>query len=166
MKQEKRDPMLPFVRVVILSLILVLMSIWVFKNYFKSENSKINSSEIVTLKKLHFYDHPDGSIRITEVDGSLITFIKGEAFNIGGNYSCTVGNMLKTLISFSTVKKFKIVIDKKRLRPIDADLQIPDTSKFKKISGWKPSINFKKTMLDLLNYWRQRVSNDKDIIIR
>tara|TARA_Y100001935_G_C16831517_1_gene279640 strand:- start:96 stop:464 length:369 start_codon:yes stop_codon:yes gene_type:complete len=56
------------------------MSIWVFKNYFKSENSKINSSEIVTLKKLHFYDHPDGSIRITEVDGSLITFIKGEAF--------------------------------------------------------------------------------------
>tara|TARA_Y100000589_G_scaffold305304_1_gene319151 strand:+ start:895 stop:1335 length:441 start_codon:yes stop_codon:yes gene_type:complete len=80
MKQEKRDPMLPFVRVVILSLILVLMSIWVFKNYFKSENSKINSSEIVTLKKLHFYDHPDGSIRITEVDGSLITFIKGEAF--------------------------------------------------------------------------------------
>ena len=80
MKQEKRDPMLPFVRVVILSLILVLMSIWVFKNYFKSENSKIKSSEIVTLKKLHFYDHPDGSIRITEVDGSLITFIKGEAF--------------------------------------------------------------------------------------
>ncbi len=80
MRQEKRDPMLPFVRVVILSLILVLMSIWVFKNYFKSENSKINSSEIVTLKKLHFYDHPDGSIRITEVDGSLITFIKGEAF--------------------------------------------------------------------------------------
>ena len=93
-------------------------------------------------------------------------FIKGEAFNIGGNYSCTVGNMLKTLKSFSTVKKFKIVIDKKRLRPIDADLQIPDTRKFKKISGWKPSINFKKTMLDLLNYWRQRVSNDKDIIIR
>ena len=80
MKVEKRDPMLPFARVVIFSLILVLMSIWVFKNYFKSENSKINSSEIVTLKKLHFYDHPDGSIRITEVDGSLITFIKGEAF--------------------------------------------------------------------------------------
>ena len=92
--------------------------------------------------------------------------IKGEAFNIGGNYNCTVGEMLKTLISFSKIKKFKVITEKKRLRPIDADLQIPDTRKFKKISGWTPKIKFKKTMLDLLNYWRRRISNEKDIIVR
>ena len=74
--------------------------------------------------------------------------------------------MLKTLISFSKIKKFKVITEKKRLRPIDADLQIPDTRKFKKISGWTPKIKFKKTMLDLLNYWRRRISNEKDIIVR
>ena len=29
---------------------------------------------------MHFYDHPDGSIRITDIDGEILTFIEGEAF--------------------------------------------------------------------------------------
>ena len=51
----------------------------------------------------------------------------------------------------------KIVIDPERLRPIDADLQVPDCSKFKNHTGWEPEISYEKTMNDLLNYWRGRV---------
>ena len=80
MTQLKRDPMLPFVRVVISILVLVLISTWIFKNYFKSNDNSIALSEIVISKKLHFYDHPDGTIRITDVDGEILTFIEGEAF--------------------------------------------------------------------------------------
>ena len=80
MTQLKRDPMLPFVRVVISILVLVLISIWIFKNYFKSNDNSIDLSEIVISKKLHFYDHPDGTIRITDVNGEILTFIEGEAF--------------------------------------------------------------------------------------
>lgn len=83
--------------------------------------------------------------------------IAGEVYNIGGSFSCTVGDMLKYLLSLAKNKKIKIVIDKERLRPIDADLQIPDTTKFRKHTGWKPKISFQKTMRDLLNYWRARV---------
>tara|TARA_B100000989_G_scaffold298423_1_gene287713 strand:+ start:1539 stop:2555 length:1017 start_codon:yes stop_codon:yes gene_type:complete len=83
----------------------------------------------------------------------------GECYNIGGNFSCTVGEMLNYLLSLSNVRNIKIVIDKKRLRPIDADLQIPDTSKFYKHTGWRPEIDFKKTMMDLLNFWRKKVKN-------
>ncbi|WP_075484582.1 GDP-mannose 4,6-dehydratase [Candidatus Pelagibacter communis] len=83
----------------------------------------------------------------------------GEVYNIGGNYSCTVGEMLKYLISLSTSKKIKIITDRARLRPIDADLQIPDTTKFYKATGWRPKITFKQTMQDLLNYWRKRVKS-------
>ena len=85
----------------------------------------------------------------------------GEIYNIGGNYSCTVGEMLKYLISLSTSKKIKIITDRARLRPIDADLQIPDTTKFYKATGWRPKITFKQTMQDLLNYWRKRVKSKK-----
>ena len=65
---------------------------------------------------------------------------------------------LNDLISMSTIKdKIKIEVDQERLRPIDADLQVPDTSKFKKHTGWEPSIAYEKTITDLLNYWRQQV---------
>lgn len=82
--------------------------------------------------------------------------IPGECYNIGGSYSCTVGAMLDYLISLSN-KKISIEIDTNRLRPLDADLQIPDTTKFRNHTGWKPNISFEKTMLDLLNYWRDRI---------
>ena len=81
----------------------------------------------------------------------------GEFYNIGGTYSCTVREMLNYLLSISTVKEIKIEIDPERLRPIDADLQIPDTSKFTNHTSWKPEIGFEQTMNDLLNYWRDKV---------
>ncbi len=82
---------------------------------------------------------------------------KGEYYNIGGDYSCTVGEMLDFLIARSTHKDIRVEVDKERLRPIDADLQIPDTSKFRRHTGWKPEIPFEKTMCDLLDFWRNRV---------
>lgn len=83
---------------------------------------------------------------------------KGAYFNIGGNYSCTVGDMLKTLIGFSTIKgKLRVETDPERLRPIDADLQVPNTNKFKEHTGWEPEIPFEQTMHDLLDYWRNRI---------
>lgn len=83
----------------------------------------------------------------------------GEYYNIGGNFSCTIGEMLNTLISMSKVKNIKVEVDSDRLRPIDADAQVPDTSKFTKHTGWKTEIKFEKTMQDLLMYWRSRLES-------
>jgi GDPmannose 4,6-dehydratase len=84
----------------------------------------------------------------------------GEVYNIGGTYSCTIREMLNFLMSLSKVKNIKIIEDPARLRPIDADLQIPNTKKFMNATGWRPRINFQKTMTDLLNYWRKRVQSN------
>ena len=93
--------------------------------------------------------------------------IAGEYYNIGGTYTCKVGGMLDYLISQSKMKdQIKIEIDPERLRPIDADLQIPDTSKFERHSGWKPEIPFEKTMTDLLDYWRERVARGEKFLQR
>lgn len=85
--------------------------------------------------------------------------IKGEYYNIGGNYTCKVGDTLQTLISMSTVKNIEVITDPERLRPIDADLQVPDTSKFTAHTGWKPVYTYEQTMSDLLDYWRKRIRN-------
>jgi GDPmannose 4,6-dehydratase len=84
--------------------------------------------------------------------------IPGEYYNIGGNYSCSIKQMLEFLLSISTAKNIKIETDPGRIRPIDADLQVPDTTKFRTHTGWSPEIPFEKTMTDLLNYWRDRIS--------
>lgn len=90
----------------------------------------------------------------------------GEYYNIGGTYSCTIKDMLKCLLSKSTRKDIEVVVSSDRLRPIDADLQIPDTSKFTNHTGWKPEIPFEKTMDDLLNYWRQKVKSGRKFLNR
>jgi len=93
--------------------------------------------------------------------------VAGEYYNIGGTYSCEVGDTLKTLISYSSIKdKLEVVTDPERLRPIDADLQIPDCSKFKEHTGWEPKITFEKTMRDLLDYWRERVERGNGFLTR
>lgn len=90
----------------------------------------------------------------------------GEYYNIGGSFSCSIRDMLNYLISLSTRSDIKIEIDPERLRPIDADLQIPDTTKFKTHTGWEPEIPFEKTMSDLLNYWRDEISKNKKFLMR
>lgn len=90
----------------------------------------------------------------------------GEYYNIGGSYSCTIGQMLDTLIDFSSRDDIRIETDPERLRPIDADLQIPDTSKFRTHTGWEPGIPFETTMRDLLDYWRQRIARGGRFLTR
>jgi GDPmannose 4,6-dehydratase len=92
--------------------------------------------------------------------------IGGEYYNIGGSYSCTVGEMLQTLISMSTRDDIAVEVDPERLRPIDADLQVPDTTKFKKHTGWEPEIPFETTMRDLLEYWRRRIARGHRFLTR
>ncbi len=87
--------------------------------------------------------------------------IAGEYYNIGGSHSLEIGELLNYLISISSIKSdLKIQVDETRLRPIDADLQIPNTKKFQDHTGWKPEIPFEKSMLDLLNYWRKKVKTE------
>jgi GDPmannose 4,6-dehydratase len=90
----------------------------------------------------------------------------GEYYNIGGTFSCTVGDMLNHLVNLSTVKGIEVEVEQSRLRPIDADLQVPDTTKFTNHTGWTPEISFDKTMLDLLNYWRERVNSGRNFLSR
>lgn len=90
----------------------------------------------------------------------------GAYYNIGGTHTCTVKEMLSFLLKCAKVKNIKIEVDPERLRPIDADLQVPDTTKFNVHTGWMPEISFEKTMKDLLNYWRKQVKSNKKFLIR
>ena len=80
----------------------------------------------------------------------------GEMYNIGGDYTCTVGDALDMLISKSKKPDVFIkLVDPDRIRPTDITLQIPDSSKFREKTGWKPTKGLEEICDDLLNHWRK-----------
>lgn len=92
--------------------------------------------------------------------------IPGEYYNIGGIHSVSIGDLLQDLIALSHLSdSLDVEVEKSRLRPIDADLQVPDTRKFQKHTNWKPEIDYQTTILDLLNYWRVRVEKQGDTFL-
>ena len=81
----------------------------------------------------------------------------GDVYNISSDTGWVIKDMLNKLLSYSKVKKISVKIDPSRKRPSDVPLLIGDSSKFRSITGWKPRIKFEQTLLDSLNYWRERV---------
>jgi GDPmannose 4,6-dehydratase/GDP-4-dehydro-6-deoxy-D-mannose reductase len=80
----------------------------------------------------------------------------GEVYNIGGEKTMTVGEMLEMLKGMAYCK-IEHKVNPELLRPSDVTLQIPDISKFQDATGWKPEIPFEETMADLLNYHREKI---------
>jgi GDP-mannose 4,6-dehydratase len=92
--------------------------------------------------------------------------VAGESYNIGGTYSCLVGDILDALLALSPRRDDIVIeVDPARQRPIDADLQVPDTTKFRTHTGWRPEIDFEQTMSDLLQYWRQQITSRGDAFL-
>lgn len=92
--------------------------------------------------------------------------IAGSYYNIGGNHTLKVGDILNHLISISkTPNLISYEVEEARIRPIDADLQIPNTEKFRRHTGWSPTFEFETTMFDLLEYWREKIKNQGNTFI-
>ncbi len=82
--------------------------------------------------------------------------VEGEVYNIGRGQAFSMKEVLDLLMSLSRAK-MEVKVDPARLRPSDVPVLLSDSTKFVSLTGWRPMIPFKQTILDLLNYWRERV---------
>jgi GDPmannose 4,6-dehydratase len=88
----------------------------------------------------------------------------GDVYNIGGENTMTVRQMLDMLLGMTHFKGgIEVEVDPALIRPADVTLQIPCIAKFKKRTGWKPEIPYRQTLADMLDYWRSEVARDVDI---
>ena len=85
----------------------------------------------------------------------------GEAYNIASGNSRILKDVLEQLIELSSLTRREIKIKKKdTLIPKDEITAVKlNPSKFKKLTGWKPQIPFRKTLKDILNQWRRKIKN-------
>ena len=79
----------------------------------------------------------------------------GEVYNICSGRAWRIREVLDLLLGM-TPAKIDVRQDPARLRPSDVPVLLGDASKFRKATGWEPSIPFEQTLRDMLDYWRAR----------
>jgi len=108
------------------------------------------------LDSIRTYLHIDDAVQAYWLCSEITKY--GEIYNIGGNESSTIGEILDILIEKS---KFPRVFIKKinndNIRATDITLQIPDSSKFREETGWFPEKSIINICDDLLYYWRKEL---------
>lgn len=81
----------------------------------------------------------------------------GEVYNIGGETTMTIREMLDMLLDMTDLKeKIEVRVDPALLRPADVTNQVPSSQKFKEATGWEPEISYSQTLSDMLDFWRER----------
>ena len=80
----------------------------------------------------------------------------GAVYNICSGKGYPIRQVLETLLALAQVK-VEIREDPERMRPSDVPVLVGDCSRFRRITGWAPTIPFDTTLADVLGYWRQRV---------
>lgn len=90
---------------------------------------------------------------------------RGAVYNIGGSTTRTMRELLAMLFE-AAGQTYPVQVDEGRLRPVDADCQIPDCSAFMQHTGWRPEIPLEQTLRDLLEYWRGRVRSGAVVLQR
>jgi nucleoside-diphosphate-sugar epimerase len=85
----------------------------------------------------------------------------GETYNVGGTTTLSVGEFLEVLKRHSRVP-IPSRVDPALLRPMDTLVQVPDCTKFTKVTGWSPRIPFGDSVRDLLEEWRRRTRIEAD----
>jgi len=86
-------------------------------------------------------------------------FSPGEAYNVGGDDVYSMADFIEMMFEIKGLKgKVELKRDPKLVRPIDIPLQVCDSSKLRKLTGWKPKIPIKQTLSDLLDYWDNKLN--------
>lgn len=84
----------------------------------------------------------------------------GTPYNIASGETVQIQDVLVMLMNYSE-KEINIEVDKTRCRPSDLPVLQGDATKFTEKTGWKRKYILDRTLLDLLNYWRERMKEDK-----
>ena len=81
----------------------------------------------------------------------------GEVYNISSEYIYQVGDIVR-LIEKVMGHKFIVTVDSELLRPTDEKVIVGNVAKLKRDTGWEQKISMEQTIIDMINYWREKLS--------
>ena len=83
--------------------------------------------------------------------------VPGEVYNVASGVGVEMRQLLDILLGLSA-ERIEVEEDPDRYRPVENPVSIGDATKLRKATGWQREIVLEKTLADLLDYWRERVS--------
>ncbi len=79
-----------------------------------------------------------------------------KAYNVCSGKAYSIKEILEMLISMSSVS-IREELDPSKVRPIEIPELIGSNEILRNETGWKPEIDFRQTLRDILDYWRKKV---------
>lgn len=76
-------------------------------------------------------------------------------YNIGSGKGTVIHDMLRMLLGLARVP-IDVLSESSRVRRGESEERVADVSRFHRDTGWKPSIPFRRTLSDLLQFERER----------
>lgn len=83
----------------------------------------------------------------------------GEVYNVGGNKVITVGEFLE-ILKRKALRPIPSRVNPNLLRPTDVTLQVINTGKFFRQTGWQPRYDFEESVAYLLEHCRKLVKEN------
>jgi GDP-4-dehydro-6-deoxy-D-mannose reductase len=81
----------------------------------------------------------------------------GEVYNVGSGRSTSIQRLLDILLSYAN-RPIRVEQDPARMRPSDVPCSVGDIGRFRVVTGWQPRITLERSLRDILDYWREKVS--------
>lgn len=82
----------------------------------------------------------------------------GEPYNVCSGNPVSIQEILDILISHASIK-LHVTVDAERIRPVDMPLLVGNPGKLIDETRWHSRFTISETLLDLLNYWRDKLKN-------
>ncbi len=80
----------------------------------------------------------------------------GTVYNVASGTARSIRSILDQLLAL-TDAVVEVSFDPGRLRPAEIPALQGDAGRFRRDTGWEPTIPFEQTLLDTLEYWRRRI---------
>ena len=85
----------------------------------------------------------------------------GEVYNVCSGHSCSVQECVDLLMALSRVP-LKLEVERSRMRAVEISDQVGSSERLWKTTGWRPELPLEKSLGDLLDDWRNKLSKTEE----
>lgn len=119
----------------------------------------------IELGRRQFVEHGNlDSVRnYTDVRDIVRAYIKAidllpGIYNICSEVNVTMKEIMAMLLKHANTEKgIATKVNQSLYRPADFSFKTPSCKKFKDLTGWEPEISLEETMVDILQWWREKL---------
>jgi len=86
----------------------------------------------------------------------------GQIYNVCSGHAISIAEILQILLDQAKVP-IEAVLDPSRVQKQDVPIQIGSAKKIQQLTGWKPEIEIKQSLVDLLNDWREKINSENNL---